>query len=293
MNQSRNHEIAKFYGPYPHRKMSDDNTEKNEPQPLRLNMFPALLSLFCPGLGQLLQNRAGAAVGFFILFILTGFLPALIVSLLFRDRFAHAPFRVHIVHILIFGGLCIPFMLAFFFSVLDAAAWKPGDRTRFISAVVQFLVIIAIIGVLIALLLPAVQAAREAARRMTCTNKLKQIALALQTYHDTAHAFPAGYNQFGRSTHVGGTGYGASAHYSILPYIEQSALYEICTIWGEANQALDTSPASATINGVVYPNPHSGRFQYLECPSEVGEKPGGSSNYVFSGADWQDAGHTD
>jgi prepilin-type processing-associated H-X9-DG protein len=75
-------------------------------------------------------------------------------------------------------------------------------------------VVIAVIGILIALLLPAVQAAREAARRMQCSNNMRQTGLAFHNYHDTYQALPAGFT---------GTGFAWSG--AVLPYIEQTNLF--------------------------------------------------------------------
>ncbi len=96
---------------------------------------------------------------------------------------------------------------------------------------VELLVVITIIGILIGLLLPAVQSAREAARRMQCSNNLKQIALAFHNYQATHGVFPdAGkeQNQCDGKTHTPGDG--ARSHwnflYQILPYMEQQNLYD-------------------------------------------------------------------
>jgi prepilin-type N-terminal cleavage/methylation domain-containing protein/prepilin-type processing-associated H-X9-DG protein len=93
---------------------------------------------------------------------------------------------------------------------------------------VELLVVIAIIGVLVGLLLPAVQSAREAARRSQCQNNLKQIGLAMHSHIDARGSFPAGYKAgvtLNLDDDEGGPGWAWGA--KILPYIEQSALYKL------------------------------------------------------------------
>jgi prepilin-type N-terminal cleavage/methylation domain-containing protein/prepilin-type processing-associated H-X9-DG protein len=87
---------------------------------------------------------------------------------------------------------------------------------------VELLVVIAIIGVLVALLLPAVQSAREAARRQTCLNNLKQIALAMHNYEDTFKVLPVGLMGGLTSNQDDGWAWGTA----ILPFIEQKALFD-------------------------------------------------------------------
>ena len=97
---------------------------------------------------------------------------------------------------------------------------------------VELLVVITIIGILIALLLPAVQAAREAARRLQCTNHLKQIALAFHNYHATWGVFPDGGKDAPGSNPCNGccnAGYNTRGNwnffYQIMPFIELDNLY--------------------------------------------------------------------
>ncbi len=105
---------------------------------------------------------------------------------------------------------------------MRAIRWKRG------FTLVELLVVIAIIGLLIALLLPAVQAARESARRMSCSNRIKQLSLSLHNYESSLKKFPFGWN-----TH--GTLWSAM----LLPYIEQSSLY--ATLEFAENRNWDTN----------------------------------------------------
>ncbi|TWT32818.1 DUF1559 family PulG-like putative transporter [Blastopirellula retiformator] len=91
---------------------------------------------------------------------------------------------------------------------------------------VELLVVIAIIGVLIALLLPAVQQAREAARRMTCSNHMKQLGLALHNYHDTNLVFPPGVLADGLNDGLNSFPTNMSWMPMILPFIEQGPLHD-------------------------------------------------------------------
>lgn len=98
---------------------------------------------------------------------------------------------------------------------------KRQSMNRPAFTLVELLVVIAIIGILVGLLLPAVQQAREAARRMQCSNHLKQIGLAMHNYESAYKRFPSG-NMVGGSFTVG-----LSAHARLLPFMEQAAVYQM------------------------------------------------------------------
>lgn len=117
------------------------------------------------------------------------------------------------------------------------------DYRRNGFTLVELLVVIAIIGVLVGLLLPAVQAAREAARRMQCSNNLKQQGLALHNYHDTFKQFPA--SAMGESSN-GGPNWARPASWMvrILPQLEQSAAFDGTEFEGSTFDAVNASWAA-------------------------------------------------
>jgi len=111
----------------------------------------------------------------------------------------------------------------------NAKCVKMGGGGNFHAfTLVELLVVIAIIGILIALLLPAVQAAREAARRMQCTNNLKQIGLAVHTFHDSRRGLPPACIGVGTTSGLDTERWNRATYWPLIyPYLEQTALYEL------------------------------------------------------------------
>jgi len=151
---------------------------------------------------------------------------------------------------------------------------------------IELLVVIAIIAILIGLLLPAVQQAREAARRTQCKNNLKQIGLALHNYLDVFTVFPPSFVSDGRGTSSGTPGGEWSIHARILPYLEEGNLYS------QVDLSLSYEDPSGVNDGIAIQ-----RIGAYLCPSEVNDMQRVDSatgapihypvNYGFNGGTWR------
>jgi prepilin-type N-terminal cleavage/methylation domain-containing protein/prepilin-type processing-associated H-X9-DG protein len=140
-------------------------------------------------------------------------------------------------------------------------------RTRQGFTLIELLVVIGIMAVLIALLLPAVQAAREAARRLQCVSNLKQIGLAMHNYHQVLNTLP-----FGNLTYSWAD---FSCNTMLLPYLEQVSLYNATNF---SSQLLPAQPGCPQNTTVQYAT-----VAVMSCPSDTLDRltsPTGHSNYV-------------
>lgn len=127
---------------------------------------------------------------------------------------------------------------------------------------IELLVVIAIIAILIALLVPAVQKVRESAARTQCINNLKQIGVALHSFHGTKKAFPLGHWKPN----------GFSCHSQLLPYLEQGPLYKQIDFTVPHSSAVNAGPAGTSVPVFL-------------CPADPQASPpagSGGNNYVGS-----------
>jgi len=157
---------------------------------------------------------------------------------------------------------------------------------------IELLVVTAIIAVLIALLLPAVQSAREAARRIQCVNNLKQIGLALHNYHDALSILPPGY--IAASKFIDGetdTAPGWSWASMILPQLNQAPLYSSINVYQPIQVAANTTATQTILSTFLCPSdqlPAGGAFPVTDGLGNTVATVAPSSYAACTGSDAAD-----
>jgi prepilin-type N-terminal cleavage/methylation domain-containing protein/prepilin-type processing-associated H-X9-DG protein len=180
------------------------------------------------------------------------------------------------------------------FEVLKMSSIRTRPRSGF--TLVELLVVIAIIGVLVGLLLPAVQSAREAARRMQCSSQIRQIGLATHNYESAFKRFPPGrlspdyaingvavasytnYNAVSQSTLNVFTGF-RSVHSVILPYMEANNIYNLIDWAAPTAVRMTTGGVPTNVNYAAYNNAQA----LFLCPSDANtQKIISENNYRYN-----------
>jgi prepilin-type N-terminal cleavage/methylation domain-containing protein len=163
-----------------------------------------------------------------------------------------------------------------------------AQRPRGFS-LVELLVVIAIIGILIAMLLPAIQSAREAARRMTCTNNLKQIGLGLHLFHDSNQRLPSGWrgrdSTTGAPAPLGEPGWGWAPY--ILPFMEEGNTLRNYVHMNKPMAADENSQARVQVIAMLRCPSDSGSDVYTWVPDEpAGSGPSSPSGLQLATANY-------
>lgn len=169
-----------------------------------------------------------------------------------------------------------------------------GERRRAGFTLIELLVAIAVIAILIGLLLPAVQAAREAARRARCVSQLRQIGIALQNYHDAMGGFPVGFLVPSRPVPAttSTSQYRWSALAQLAPFVEQRALFDALNF----DFAVGYRPTDGSLFWPFHPANATAMATHVAifvCPSDGAPPPmsgSGPVSYAFCSGDGANGG---
>jgi prepilin-type N-terminal cleavage/methylation domain-containing protein len=144
--------------------------------------------------------------------------------------------------------------------------------SRLAFTLVELLVVIAIIGTLVGLLLPAVQSAREAARRMQCSNNLRQVTLATLNYESSYKRLPA--SRISATPNKLGPANGISVHARLLPFMEQSQIYSLINFSVDYNHSDNAIALNSKVPTFVCPSDPAAGIQSVSA--------GGQNNYYVN-----------